>query len=156
MGAVSERTGKGKDKKGKDVFQFISDRLSGYATAFVDVAKDPYIMKILRSDLVVGTAMFMERIGSGELTPYFLNQPIIIDYLKYLDRIGSRALFSDNNISEILTKYPIESGKSYDLKQDFIINSSTGLIDFDASKSNLLSSIDINAEKDSEFYRMCS
>lgn len=141
-----------KDKEDKDVFEFISDRLSGYATAFVDVAKDPYIMKILRSDLVVGTAMFMERIGTGELTPYFLNQPIIIDYLKYLDRIGSRSIFSQNNISEISKEYPIESGKSYDLKQDFIINPSTGLIDFNDSKSNLLSSIDVNAKKDSEFY----
>jgi exodeoxyribonuclease-5 len=140
-----------KDKEGKSVFEFISDRLSGYATAFVDVAKDPYIMKILRSDLVVSTAMFMERIGVGELTPYFLNQPIIIDYLKYLDRIGSRSLFSKNNIAEIDAMYPIEFGKSYNLKQDFVIDESTGLVDFEKSKANLLSSIDITAERNDEF-----
>jgi hypothetical protein len=140
-----------KDKEGKSVFEFISDRLSGYATAFVDVAKDPYIMKILRSDLVVSTAMFMERIGVGELTPYFLNQPIIIDYLKYLDRIGSRSLFSKNNIAEIDAMYPIEFGKSYNLKQDFVIDENTGLVDFEKSKANLLSSIDITAERNDEF-----
>jgi exodeoxyribonuclease-5 len=140
-----------KDKEGKSVFEFISDRLSGYATAFVDVAKDPYIMKILRSDLVVSTAMFMERIGVGELTPYFLNQPIIIDYLKYLDRIGSRSPFSKNNIAEIDAMYPIEFGKSYNLKQDFVIDKNTGLVDFEKSKANLLSSIDITAERNDEF-----
>jgi exodeoxyribonuclease-5 len=140
-----------KDKEGKSVFEFISDRLSGYATAFVDVAKDPYIMKILRSDLVVSTAMFMERIGVGELTPYFLNQPIIIDYLKYLDRIGSRSLFSKNNIAEIDAMYPIEFGKSYNLKQDFVVDQNTGLVDFEKSKANLLSSIDITAERNDEF-----
>ena len=48
--------------------EHISDRLSGYATSFVDVAKDPYILKLIQSDLVVGTAMLMERIGAGE--PY--------------------------------------------------------------------------------------
>lgn len=141
-----------KDKKGNRIIEFISDRLSGYTTAFVDVAKDPYIMKILRSDLVVGTAMFMERIGAGELTPFFLNQPIIIDYLKYLDRIGSRALFSSNNASEIASKYPIESGMEYNLKQEFPIDPDTGLVDFEKSKANLLSSIDINAKKDADFY----
>ena len=140
-----------KDKKGKDIFEFISDRLSGYATAFVDVAKDPYIMKILRSDLVVSTAMFMERIGVGELTPYFLNQPIIIDYLKYLDRIGSRSLFSKNNISEAAAMYPIEAGNSYNLKQDFVIDEKTGLVNFEKSKANLLASIDVTAERNEEF-----
>jgi exodeoxyribonuclease-5 len=140
-----------KDKEGKSVFEFISDRLSGYATAFVDVAKDPYIMKILRSDLVVSTAMFMERIGVGELTPYFLNQPIIIDYLKYLDRIGSRSLFSKNNISEAAAMYPIEAGKSYNLKQDFVVDEKTGLVNFEKSKANLLSSIDVTAERNEEF-----
>lgn len=140
-----------KDKEGKSVFEFISDRLSGYATAFVDVAKDPYIMKILRSDLVVSTAMFMERIGVGELTPYFLNQPIIIDYLKYLDRIGSRSLFSKNNISEAAAMYPIEAGKSYNLKQDFVVDENTGLVNFEKSKANLLASIDVTAERNEEF-----
>jgi hypothetical protein len=140
-----------KDKKGEPLIEFISDRLSGYASAVVDVAKDPFIMRILNSDLVVGTAMFMERIGAGELTPFFLNQPIIIDYLKYLDRIGNRALFSDNNTTQMYAKYPISAGKSYDLRNDFPIDPETKLVDFEKSKARLLSSIDINAKRDEEF-----
>jgi hypothetical protein len=140
-----------KDKKGEPVIEFISDRLSGYASAVVDVAKDPFIMRILNSDLVVGTAMFMERIGAGELTPFFLNQPIIIDYLKYLDKIGNRALFSDTNITQMYEKYPISAGKSYDLRNDFPIDPETKLVNFAKSKARLLSSIDINAKRDEEF-----
>jgi predicted NAD-dependent protein-ADP-ribosyltransferase YbiA (DUF1768 family) len=80
-------------KMTEDGKQYISDRLSGYATSFVDVAKDPYIMKIIGSNSVVGTFMFLERIGVGENTIWFLNQPIIKEYLSYLDSIGKKGLF---------------------------------------------------------------
>ena len=86
--------------------EFISDRLSGYATGFVDVSKDPYIMDIIRSNSVVGTAMFLERIGVGEATPYFLNQPIIIDYLTYLNSIQAKGLFSKKNLEAVLNRFP--------------------------------------------------
>ena len=94
-----------KDKKGNDIIEFISDRLSGYATAFVDVAKDPYIMSIIRSNSVVGTAMFLERIGAGEVTAYFLNQPIIVNYLRYLDSIQAKGLFSQKNLTAMLNEF---------------------------------------------------
>lgn len=85
--------------------EFISDRLSGYASGFVDVSKDPYIMDIIRSNSVVGTAMFLERIGVGEATPYFLNQPIIIDYLTYLNSIQAKGLFSKKNLEAVLNRF---------------------------------------------------
>ena len=94
-----------KDEKGNDIIEFISDRLSGYATAFVDVAKDPYIMSIIRSNSVVGTAMFLERIGAGEVTAYFLNQPIIVNYLRYLDSIQAKGLFSQKNLTAMLNEF---------------------------------------------------
>ena len=89
-----------------DRTQYISDRLSGYATSFVDVAKDPYIMKIIGSDSVVGTFMFLERVGAGENTIWFLNQPIIREYLSYLDSIGRKGLFGQDHIDYIKTKFP--------------------------------------------------
>jgi hypothetical protein len=45
--------------------ELISNRLSGYATSFVDVANKPYITDIIQSDLVVGTFMFLENIGAN-------------------------------------------------------------------------------------------
>lgn len=88
--------------------QYISDRLSGYITAFVDVAKDPYILKIIESDLAVGTVLFMERIGMGEVTTSFITQPIISQYLNYLDSIGSRSIFSNGNITYIESLFPTD------------------------------------------------
>ena len=85
------------DNLGNRIYTYISDRLSGYATSFVDVAKDPYIMKIIGSDSVVSTFLFLERIGVGENTIWFLNQPIIREYLSYLDSIGKKGLFGKDD-----------------------------------------------------------
>ena len=91
------------DKAGK----YISGKLSGYATAFVDVAKDPYILKIIGSDLAVGTFMYLERIGVPiETTAMFMNQPIIKEYLTYLDNTGARGLFNQKNVDTIKSKFP--------------------------------------------------
>jgi hypothetical protein len=89
----------------KDSTELISDRLSGYATSFVDVAKDDYITKIIQSDLVIGTFMFLENIGAGEQAAMFLNQPIISEYLKYLNSVSAKSLFSQKNIGVIKDKF---------------------------------------------------
>jgi hypothetical protein len=134
-----------KTADGRD--EFISDRLSGYATAFVDVAKDPYILKLIQSDLVVGTAMLMERIGAGELTPYFLNQPMIIEYLKTLDKYKSRSLFGKDNLDYIYGKFETKaSDKPYDLANEFVKNED-GSVNFEKSKENLLNLIRENANR---------
>lgn len=85
--------------------QYISDRLSGYITSFVDVSKDPYILKIIKSNLAVGTFMFLERIGVGENTALFMNQPIIEKYLEYLDSINARGLYNKKNIDYIKSQF---------------------------------------------------
>jgi hypothetical protein len=133
-----------KTADGRD--EFISDRLSGYATSFVDVAKDPYILKLIQSDLVVGTAMLMERIGAGELTPYFLNQPIIIEHLKNLDKTKSRSLFGKSKINNTYSKFPIKKGDSYDLSNEFE-RDADGNVNFEKSKQNLLNLIRENANR---------
>jgi hypothetical protein len=85
--------------------QFISNRLSGYGTATVDVVKDPYLGKIIRSGLLIGPAMFLERIGAGNTTIDFLNQPIIVEYVKMLDSKNIRNLFNTANIDLIRAKF---------------------------------------------------
>lgn len=90
----------------KNSDELISSRYSGYATAFVDVAKDPFIMKIIKSDLVIGIFMFLENIGVGQQSAFFLNQPIIQEYLKMLDSKSERWLFKSGNISSIKGKFP--------------------------------------------------
>jgi hypothetical protein len=87
--------------------EFISDGLSGFATSFVDVAKDPYILKIIKSDLAVGTFMFLRRIGVPKRQiAMFMNQPIIDEYLTLLDNNGVKGLFDTRRIEEIQKKFP--------------------------------------------------
>ena len=86
---------------------YISEGLSGYATAFVDVAKDPYILKIIGSNLSVGTFMFLQRIGVPlETAAMFMNQPIIKEYLDLLDSKNVNNLFDTRNIALIADKFP--------------------------------------------------
>jgi hypothetical protein len=84
---------------------FISKRLSGYASGTVDVVKDPYLSKIIRSQLLVAPAMFLERIGAGRAGINFLNQPIIVEYVKMLDNKNIRTLFNARNIQAIRDRF---------------------------------------------------
>jgi hypothetical protein len=88
----------------------ISGRLSGYATAFVDVAKDPFILKLIQSNSVVGTFMFLENIGAGEEGIMFLNQPIIDEYLKIVDNARTQNLFNDELVSYAKSLFPTTQG----------------------------------------------
>ena len=84
----------------------ISGRLSGYATAFVDVAKDPFILKLIKSNSVVGTFMFLENIGAGEEGIMFLNQPIIDEYLKIVDNARTQNLFNNDLVDYARSLFP--------------------------------------------------
>jgi hypothetical protein len=87
--------------------KFISDGLSGYATAFVDVAKDPYILKIIKNNLAVGTFMFLRRAGVPKRQlAMFMNQPIIDKYLTLLDNNGVKTLFDFRYIPKIQAMFP--------------------------------------------------
>ena len=86
--------------------QLISNRLSGYATAVVDVAKDDFITRIIKSNLAIGTFMFLENIGAGEQSIYFLNQPIITEYLRIVNATNSSNLFYEDNIQAVRSLFP--------------------------------------------------
>jgi len=93
------------DQAGK----YISDKLSMYANAFVDIAKDPYIMKIIYSNRVVGTFMLLERAGVPMKTvAMFMNQPIIREHIKNLDANGAPryAISNANYIKEAGINFP--------------------------------------------------
>jgi hypothetical protein len=94
------------DQAGK----YISDKLSMYVNAFVDVSKDPYILKIIGSNRVVGTFMFLERIGVPiEQVGMFMNQPIIKEYISYLDSKNLKGIFRTKDIEYIGQMFPTTS-----------------------------------------------
>lgn len=74
----------------------ISDILSWFCTAIVDVAKDPYITKIIHNKKLVPTFTFLTRAGvpTNELI-YFMNQPIIREYMRYSDEMGFSKVAND-------------------------------------------------------------
>ena len=86
--------------------ELISNRLSGYATAVVDVAKDDFITRIIQSNLVIGTFMFLENIGAGKQSIDFLNQPIISEYLRIVNANNSSNLFYEDNLQAVRSLFP--------------------------------------------------
>ena len=81
-----------------------------YVNAFVDVSKDPYILKIIGSNRVVGTFMFLERIGVPiEQVGMFMNQPIINEYISYLDSKNFKGIFRPKDIEFIGQMFPTTS-----------------------------------------------
>lgn len=76
--SLSGLVGKGK--------MYISDLISQVINGTVDAASDPWLSRLLQSRSLLGTALFLERVGCDiENTMYFLNQPIIDEYLKQND-----------------------------------------------------------------------
>jgi hypothetical protein len=121
----------------KDSKERISDRLSGYATAFVDVAKGDYITKIIQSDLAVGTFMFLENIGVGDRAAYFCNQPIISEYLNYLDSITAKSLFTEKHLTLIRNKFAATGAEKvigFDISQESL---EKNMRDFYTTKAGL-------------------
>jgi hypothetical protein len=89
--------------------KYISDKLSMYANAFVDIANDPYIMKIIYSNRIVGTFMLLERAGVPMKTvAMFMNQPIIREHINNLDANDAPryAISSDDYIKEAKLNFP--------------------------------------------------
>ncbi len=128
--------------------QFISNRLSGYATSVVDIAKDPYIMKIVKSDSAIGTFMFLERIGAGENTIWFMNQPIIVEYLNSLESKGSKFLYNTNNVNAIRAKFGLPKLGARDAKEEvFNVASLKSNIETYYNNNNKMLSAEQNREQ---------
>ena len=91
----------------------ISDILSQFANAVVDIAKDPFITKIISSKFTIGPAMFLVRAGVDLKTiGYFLNQPIVREYLENLSQSRTKTVFSEAQIANTLTQFETNGPKA--------------------------------------------
>lgn len=88
--------------------------LSALINAFVDIAKDPYIVRLNVNAYTYNIAAYLTRMGKGEATYYFLNQPIMKDIAqavlktrgKYgVDQHVSQSQREKAAIEEVLKKY---------------------------------------------------
>lgn len=62
------------------IYTSISDWISALINAHVDVAKDPYIIRLNVRQLTFNMTNFLIRAGKGESTFYFLSQDILREY----------------------------------------------------------------------------
>jgi hypothetical protein len=84
----------------------ISDILGQFIDGYVDISKDTWIMELGATPNVASTWMFLIKVGVPvESVAYFMNQPIVREYLRELEKKGSTWLFNDRLRKNIDKKY---------------------------------------------------
>jgi predicted NAD-dependent protein-ADP-ribosyltransferase YbiA (DUF1768 family) len=100
------------------VGRYISDKISQYTNGFVDVAKDAFIVMIGVNKANASTFLLLERLGvPTDVVVYFMNQPIIREFHKILNKKKKTYMFNDEAIMEAMAMFPSKVPvKDYGLK----------------------------------------
>jgi hypothetical protein len=86
--------------------QLISDIFGQFIDGYVDISKGPWIMEMGATPNVAATFMFLTHLGVPiDTIAYFMNQPIIRDYLQSVENSGYKYLFIDDFIDKTINKY---------------------------------------------------
>lgn len=90
--------------------EYISDIIGMFIDGYVDIAKGPWIMELGAAPNVAGTWLALIKMGVPVRTvAYFMNQPIIRDYLRRVENAGYSYLFIDNFVEFVLTDYGMDT-----------------------------------------------
>ena len=88
----------------------ISDLISQFIDGYVDISKGPWIMEMGATPNVAGTWMFLTKLGVPiDTVGYFMNQPIVRDYLLSIEKAGYSYLFMDDFVSAAKANYQTSS-----------------------------------------------
>jgi len=88
------------------VGQDISDILGQFIDGYVDISKGPWIMELGATPNVASTFMFLAKVGVPiDTVAYFMNQPIIKDYLRSIENDGYSYLFMDSYVNDMFKTY---------------------------------------------------
>lgn len=102
---------------------YISDVIGQVIDGYVDVNKDPWIMRLGITPNVAGTWLFLIRTGVPlKDVAYFMNQPIIRNYLQLLENNGKAFLFNTQYVEAIKFDYLVGSESSESINIDVIPN----------------------------------
>lgn len=86
--------------------EYISDIIGQFIDGYVDISKGPWIMELGATPNVASTWLFLTKIGVPiKTTAYFMNQPIVRDYLRTVESAGYSWLFIDNFVEDKLDVY---------------------------------------------------
>lgn len=88
------------------VGQDISDILGQFIDGYVDISKGPWIMELGATPNVASTFMLLAKVGVPiDTVAYFMNQPIIKDYLRSIENDGYSYLFMDSYVNNMFALY---------------------------------------------------
>jgi hypothetical protein len=86
--------------------QRITNILGQFIDGYVDISKDPWIMEMGATPNVASTFMFLVKLGIPvDTVAYFMNQPMIREYIQSIENEGYSFLFIDNYIEKIKSEY---------------------------------------------------
>jgi hypothetical protein len=86
--------------------QDISDIIGQFIDGYVDISAGPWIMELGATPNVASTWLFLVKIGVPiNDIAYFMNQPIIRDYLKSIEKAGYSYLFMPKFVTNMLNEY---------------------------------------------------
>ena len=98
-----------KNKAGR----FISDLIAQFIDGYVDISKDPWIMQLGATPNVASTYLFLIKTGVPiKSVVYFMNQPIIRDYLRSLENAGYTWVFNQKFVSAVKNSEKYKIGDS--------------------------------------------
>lgn len=96
----------------------ISDIIGMFIDGYVDISKGPWIMELGATPNVASTWLFLVKLGVPVNTvAYFMNQPIIRDYLRSIESAGYSWLFMDTFVNLTAEAYG-QDVKEADLLMD--------------------------------------
>ena len=91
-----------KNKAGDNISDILGQMIDGY----VDVSKDTWIIELGITPNVASTWMLLVKLGVPiESVSYFMNQPIIREFLRELEKKGSTWLFDKKLMKRMMMKY---------------------------------------------------
>jgi hypothetical protein len=86
--------------------QFISDIIGQFIDGYVDISNGPWIMQLGATPNVASTWLFLTKIGVPiDTVSYFMNQPIVRDYLQSIENAGYSWLFIDDFVDSVNQDY---------------------------------------------------
>lgn len=107
--------------------QLISNINSQLMDGYVDISKGPWIMEMGATPQAAPTILFLNSIGVPiDQIIFFINQPIIREYLLTLENKGKRWIYNDAIMEDLLSKYGVKDFNA-NTKNDFVIEDAVTL-----------------------------
>jgi hypothetical protein len=109
--------------------QRISDILSQFIDGYVDIAKGPWIIELGATPNTASTWLFLSKLGVPiDTVAYFMNQPIVRDYLNKIENSGYSWLFIEDYVKELKASEKYEVSEYYNFNKFTTIPSNTKLL----------------------------